>query len=225
MPTHLITGAGSGIGAALADVLHARGDDLVLVARSEQRAKELSTRYDGAQTLVADLADVPSLAALELPDSLDSVVHAAGVVELGPVAELTAGQWREHLDVNLIAPAELTRLALPALRAAHGTVVFVNSGAGLHSNPEWSAYAASKHGLRALADALRAEELGTGVRVTSVFPGRTATPMQAKVHDQEGKEYDEADWIRPETVADAIRHVLDLPRDATIPDVTVSPGP
>jgi short-subunit dehydrogenase len=225
MPTHLITGAGSGIGAALADVLRARGDDLVLLARSEQRAEQLSEQYAGAHTLVADLADVPSLAALELPDSLDSVVHAAGVVDLGTVSELTAAQWREHLDVNLLAPAELTRLALPALRAARGTVVFVNSGAGLRANPEWSAYAASKHGLRALADALRAEELGSGVRVTTVFPGRTATPMQARVHEQEGKEYDGGDWIRPETVADAIRHVLDLPRDATIPDLTVSPGP
>jgi short-subunit dehydrogenase len=225
MPTHLITGAGSGIGAAVADVLHARGDDLVLVARSEQRAKELAEQYDGARVLVADLSDPSSLAALELPDALDSVVHAAGVVDLGPVAELTAAQWREHVDVNLLAPAELTRLALPALREARGTVVFVNSGAGLRANPEWSAYAASKHGLRALADALRAEELGNGVRVSSVYPGRTATPMQAKVHEQEGKEYDGADWIAAETVADAIRHVLDLPRDATIPDVTVSPGP
>jgi short-subunit dehydrogenase len=225
MPTHLITGAGSGIGSAVADVLHARGDDLVLVARSEQRAKELAKQYGGASLLVADLSDPSSLAALELPGSLDSVVHAAGVVDLGPVAELTAAQWREHVDVNLLAPAELTRLALPALRVTRGTVVFVNSGAGLRANPEWSAYAASKHGLRALADALRAEELGNGVRVTSVYPGRTATPMQAKVHEQEGKEYDGADWIAVETVADAIRHVLDLPRDATIPDVTVSPGP
>jgi short-subunit dehydrogenase len=225
MPTHLITGAGSGIGAVLADVLHKRGDDLVLVARSKERAAELTARYDGARGLVADLADLGSLAALELPDALDSVVHAAGVVDLGPVAELSARQWREHLDVNLIAPAELTRLALPALRASHGTVVFVNSGAGLRANPEWSAYAASKHGLRALADALRAEERESGVRVTSVYPGRTATPMQQRVHDQEGKEYDAGDWISAETVADAIRHVLDLPRDATIPDVTVSPGP
>src|SRR3954471_7143046 len=225
MPTHLITGAGSGIGAALAGVLHARSDDLVLLARSEQRAEQLSAEYDGARTLVADLADVPSLAALELPDSLDSVVHAAGVVDLGTISELTAAQWREHLDVNLLAPAELTRLALPALRAARGTVVFVNSGAGLRANPEWSAYAASKHGLRALADALRAEELGSGVRVTTVYPGRTATPMQAKVHEREGRDYDDAGWIAAETVADAIRHVLDLPRDATIPDVTVSPGP
>jgi short-subunit dehydrogenase len=225
MPTHLITGAGSGIGAALSDVLHARGDDLVLVARNEERAGELAKKYDGARTLVADLADPDSLASLQLPDSLDSVVHAAGVVDLGTVAELTAAQWREHLDVNLLAPAELTRLALPALRAARGTVVFVNSGAGLRANPEWSAYAASKHGLRALADALRAEELDNGVRVTSVYPGRTATPMQAKVHEQEDKEYDGAEWITPETVANAIEHVLDLPDDATIPDMTVSPGP
>ena len=62
------------------------------------------------------------------------------------------------------------------------------------------------------------------MRVTTVYPGRTATPMQEKVHRQEHRRYDPADWIRPETVADAIRHVLDLPRDATIPDLTVRPG-
>jgi NADP-dependent 3-hydroxy acid dehydrogenase YdfG len=224
MGTHLITGAGSGIGAALADSLRARGDHLVLLARSQERVDELTARFDGASGLVADLSDIGSLAALDLPGALDSVVHAAGVVDLGPVAELSALQWREHVDVNLIAPAELTRLALPALRSSRGTVVFVNSGAGLRANPEWSAYAASKHGLRALADSLRAEEREHGVRVTSVYPGRTATRMQQRVHDQEGKEYDAGEWIRPETVADAIRHVLDLPDDATIPDVTVSPN-
>jgi short-subunit dehydrogenase len=224
MSTHLITGAGSGIGAALADVLHARGDSLILLARTTERADELGARWEDASILVADLADAKSIASLELPDSLDSVVHAAGVVDLGTVAELTSEQWRYHLDVNLVAPAELTRVALPSLRASRGTVVFVNSGAGLHANPQWAAYAASKHGLRALADSLRAEEKGHGVRVTSVYPGRTATPMQEKVHDQENKEYDAGEWIRPETVADAILHVLDLPGDATIPDVTVSPG-
>jgi NADP-dependent 3-hydroxy acid dehydrogenase YdfG len=224
MATHLLTGAGSGIGAALADVLHARGDSLVLLARSPERAEELAGRWSGSRTLVADLEDPASIAALEVLDALDSVVHAAGVVDLGPVADLTAQQWRQHLDVNLIAPAELTRVTLPALRSARGTAVFVNSGAGLRANPGWSAYAASKHGLRALADALRAEEKEHGVRVTSVYPGRTATPMQQRVHDQEGREYAAGDWIRPETVAAAIVHVLDLPRDATVPDVTVSPG-
>ena len=117
-----------------------------------------------------------------------------------------------------------TRVTLPALRSARGTVVFVNSGAGLRANPDWSAYAASKHGLRALADSLRGEELAHGVRVTSVYPGRTATPMQQRVHDQEGKDYDASAWIDPTTVVDAILHVLDLPGDATISDLTVRPA-
>ncbi|MET1000017.1 MAG: SDR family oxidoreductase [Marmoricola sp.] len=225
MTTHLITGAGSGIGAVLAERLAARGDSLVLVARSAERGEELAGRYDGATAVVADLADPGSLAGIELPDSLDSVVHAAGGVELGTVAELTPEAWREQIDVNLLAPAELTRLTLPALRAARGTVVFVNSGSGLRVNPTWAAYGASKFGLRALADALRQEEQDTGVRVSSIYPGRVATPMQERVHEQEGKAYDEGQWIRPETVADAILHVLDLPRDATIADLKVSPTP
>jgi NAD(P)-dependent dehydrogenase (short-subunit alcohol dehydrogenase family) len=161
--------------------------------------------------------------ASELPDELDSVVHAAGVVDLGPVAELATDSWIDQLAVNLVAPAALTRAALPALRRRGGTVVFVNSGAGLDAHADWSACAASKHGLRALADSLRAEESGHGVRVSTVFPGRTATPMQEKVHRQEGKQYDAAAWTRPETVAATIRHVLDLPRDATITEVVLRP--
>jgi NAD(P)-dependent dehydrogenase (short-subunit alcohol dehydrogenase family) len=225
MATHLLTGAGSGIGAVLAERLLERGDSLVALARSTERAHDLRADLPDATVLVADLADAAAVEAVaaQLPDALDSVVHAAGVVDLGPVASLTTEDWQEQLAVNLLAPAVLTRVALPALRAARGTVVFVNSGAGLAAHPQWSAYAASKFGLRALADSLRAEEQEHGLRVTTVFPGRTATPMQQKVHEQEGKEYDAADWIDPATVADAILHVLDLPEDATISDLTVRP--
>jgi short-subunit dehydrogenase len=224
MTTHLITGAGSGIGFVLAERLIERGDDLVLLARSTERAHELREDLPGATVLVADLAWPESVESLELPNELDSVVHAAGVVELGPVAELSVDDWASQLRVNLVAPAALTRVALPALRRARGTVVFVNSGAGLTAHPGWSAYAASKHGLRALADSLRGEESGNGVRVSTVYPGRTATPMQEKVHRQEGEDYDPSAWSRPETVADAILHVLDLPPDATISDVTLRPA-
>ncbi|MDF1603724.1 SDR family oxidoreductase [Nocardioides sp. YIM 152315] len=224
MTTHLVTGAGSGIGAAVARTLLDRGDDVVLVARSDSRAEELRATYDGAEVLVADLAFPESVESLTPPGSLDSVVHAAGVVELGPVSTLSIEHWAAQLRVNVVAPAALTRVALPALRSARGTVVFVNSSAGLVAHPGWSAYAASKHGLRALADSLRSEEAAHGVRVSTVYPGRTATPMQQKVHAQEGKEYDAGDWIRPQTVADAIVRVVDLPRDATITDVTVRPA-
>ncbi len=214
---HLITGAGSGIGRVLAQRLLERGDEVHAVVRTAGRAPE------GCIELVADLADDAAVAALDLPGQLDTVLHVAGVVELASVAEISAAGLREQLDVNLIAPVLLTRAALPALRAARGLVVFVNSSAGLSASPSWSAYAASKFGLRAVADALRAEEQASGVRVTTVFPSRTATPMQEKVHEQEGGVYDAARWIRPETVVDTILHVIDLPRDATIPDVTIRP--
>jgi NAD(P)-dependent dehydrogenase (short-subunit alcohol dehydrogenase family) len=225
MAAHLVTGAGSGMGAVLAERLLERGDSLVLLARSTERAHDLRTDLPDATVLVADLADPTAVERLadQLPDSLDSVVHAAGVVDLGPVAELTTDDWQSQLAVNLVGPAVLTRVCLPAVRVARGTFVFVNSGAGLVAHPQWSAYAASKFGLRALADSLRAEEQEQGVRVTTVFPGRTATPMQQKVHDQEGKDYDPADWIDPDTVVDAILHVVDLPDDATISDLTIRP--
>ena len=224
MATHLVTGAGSGIGTAVSSALQARGDDLVLLARSEERAAELAGRFPGARTIVADLADPDAVDRIDgIPERLDSLLHVAGIVELATVAELDTRHLREQLDVNLVAPTLLTRACLPALRAAQGIVVFVNSSAGLSAGAAWAAYAASKFGLRALADALRAEEMGNGVRVTTVFPSRTATPMQEKVHEQEGKTYDSSLWISPETVAATMLHVLDVPRDATIPEVSVRP--
>lgn len=224
MGTHLLTGAGSGIGNALAHLLADRGDRLHLVVRSERRSAELAEEFPDASFVVADLADAAAIApAVTGLDVLDSVVHAAGVVELAPIAELDLSLWRQQLDVNLTAPAMLTSALLPALRAGKGTVVFVNSGSGLAANPTWGGYAASKFGARALADSLRGEEAGSGVRVTSVYPGRTATAMQQKVHEQEDREYDPSEWTSPETVAASILQVLDLPRDATIPDLTLRP--
>lgn len=228
MSTHLITGAGSGIGAAVAQRLLERGDEVLLLARDAGRAKELAGRFDGARTLVGDLAEPARLswafAHQPMPDRLDSLLHIAGVVELGGIGELTAKVWQQTLAVNLIAPAELTRLVLPQLRMSQGHVVFVNSGAGLTAHANWGVYAASKHGLKAVADSLRQEEHANGVRVTSVYPGRTATPMQEKVHHQEGAEYDASRWIDPESVATAILTALDLPRDAEINDLTIRPG-
>ncbi|MGO4750962.1 SDR family oxidoreductase [Streptomyces sp. NPDC000941] len=227
MGTHLITGAGSGIGEAVTERLAARGDELWLLARDAGRARELAGRFPGARTVVGDLADPDKLSwALghqELPERLDSLLHIAGVVDLGEVGELTPKLWTRQLAVNLVSPAELTRLMLPQLRVAQGHVVFVNSGAGLRANAQWGAYAASKHGLKALADALRWEESGNGVRVTTVYPGRTATPMQVKVHQQEGKDYDPERWMTAGSVATTVLTALDLPREAEITDLSVRP--
>ncbi|QXJ22753.1 SDR family oxidoreductase [Actinomadura graeca] len=247
MGTYLITGATGGIGAAVARLLRERGHDLILTGRSAGRldelAKELRTGAHAAtqlidttaptgpastrsiRTIQLDLSEPrrieAALAMDGLPTRLDGLVHAAGVVHLSPVAELEADEWIAHLSVNLVSAAEMTRLLLPALRAAKGHVVFVNSTAGLRANPEWSAYAASKFGLRALADSLRHEE--RSLRVTTVYPGRTATEMQRSVRAQEGHPYAEDDFAAPATVARVLVGALETPRDAVVSDVTVRP--
>src|SRR5690606_16773602 len=139
--THLVTGATSGIGREVAGLLHARGDRVVLLARTEERRQELLTTFPGADVLVADLAEPQLLEerlVARLPEALDSLLHVAGVVEVGRVAEQSLADLQVQFTVNLTAPAELTRVALPALRRARGTVVFVNSTSGLTANPGWA---------------------------------------------------------------------------------------
>lgn len=168
MATHLVTGAGSGIGEALAQRLAARGDDLWLLVRDAGRATQLRRRFPEAQMLVGDLADPGRLSWAfshqSVPPQLDTLIHVAGVVELGAIGDTPVATWQHQLNVNAVSPAELTRLMLPALRTARGRVVFVNSGAGLRVSPEWGSYGASKFAVRAIADALREEERANGVR-------------------------------------------------------------
>ncbi|MGH3729599.1 MAG: SDR family oxidoreductase [Micromonosporaceae bacterium] len=211
----MVTGATGGIGAALVKMLHARGDEVYGVGRDHDRLAAL-----GVRPVVADLTHPETLeSSIPRLDRLDALVHSAGVVTLGNIAETPYRVWMEHLTVNLGAAAELTRLLLPSLRAAEGQVVFVNSGAGLQANPGWGAYAASKFGMRALADSLRAEE--RQLRITSIHPGRTATAMQQSVRDQEGAEYDPEQYIQPATVANLILTALDTPRDAELIEMSV----
>lgn len=223
--THLITGAASGIGRAVATELRERGDTLLLPVRSRERVEQLRGEFAEPGLIVLDLSRSDSLPdALDrahLPARIDTLVHAAGVVDLAPLSDAAQMMLREQIDVNLVAPMLLTRHCLPALRRTKGTVVFVNSTAGLVANAQWGAYAASKAGLRAVADSLRAEEARHGLRVTSVFPSRTATPMQQQVHEQEGRDYDPTAFMAAESVAATILHVLDLPDDVTIPEVVL----
>ena len=222
-PVTLITGATGGIGTALAQAC--RDHTLILQGRDEAKLKALCAELPDARLLLLDLTRPDTFAAAlsDLPP-IHHLIHNAGVVELGTVAEQAHDIWTHTLAVNVVAPAELTRLLLPGLRQMRGSVVFINSGAGLRADPMWASYAASKFALRALADALRGEEADNGVRVTSLYPGRTATAMQAKVRRQEGADYDPEQFIQPQTLANTLRFVLDAPRDAQIPELTIRPG-
>lgn len=240
-PAVLITGASRGIGRAIAHEL-GRDHHLILGGRDREALDALAAELPSAQPFVADLADPASLAdavtALDLasdpadggaaadgdtPGRLAGVVHSAGILVSGTVEELTAEDWNRSFALNVTAVAELTRLLLPALRAARGTVVTINSGSGYSSGAGGGAYSASKFALRALTDALRAEEKEHGVRVSSVHPGRTATDMQRELRSYEGGDYQEEDYMRPETVAATVGLALRLPADAAIDSLSVRP--
>jgi NAD(P)-dependent dehydrogenase (short-subunit alcohol dehydrogenase family) len=223
----LVTGASSGIGRALALGLAEGGARVILSGRDGARLAQVAAEVGPeGRILAADLTDPGAVARLAadvgaLTEALDLLVHSAGVVTLGPVGETTAADLDLNWQVNLRAPFLLTTALLPRVRAARGQVAFVNSGAGLAANPGWGAYAASKHGLKALADALRAEVRGDGVRVLSVYPGRTASPMQAAVKAHEGAPYQPERLIQPEDVSRMTLQALALPRTAHVVDVNI----
>lgn len=245
-PLALVTGATSGLGLAVARDL-SRDHDLVLVSRTWEDLKELAgvlQEESGAQVtalatdLTDDVATANAVESLRL-ERLDVLVHCAGVESIGTVAEVEGAEWRAVLGLNVVAPALLTRLLLPQLRAAKGLVVLVNSGAGQKVTPGLVAYCASKHALRAVADSLRQEERGR-LRVTTVFPGRIDTPMQRRIHKQvsqaassaaaktvrggRGKGYHPQDHMTPNSVAATVRLAVDLPPDAVVEELTVRPG-
>ena len=240
-PIALITGATSGIGLAVSRDL-ARDHNLILLARSTNDLEELALALEEeSQTAVlicpVDLTDDTALARLISRidiESLDVLVHSAGMEAPGAVDKITPTRWRAVLNLNLVAAAYLTSLLLPALREARGLTVFINSGAGVSPRSGNVLYSASKAGLKSLADTLRQEEAGK-VRVTSIYPGRVDTPMQERLHAfnaarlrTEGimatPAYRAADHMAPQSVAAAVRLAVDTPLDAVVEDLAIRPA-
>ncbi|HEV2845959.1 MAG TPA: SDR family oxidoreductase [Thermoanaerobaculia bacterium] len=228
----VITGASSGIGEAIALHLAREGARLLLAGRSAERldlvaerARDLSPRVE---TFVADLAEdgqVQALAdrAVTAFGGVDVLVHSIGLFLGGPF-ESPVEVLDRHYHINARVPYLLTQKLLPSLIARQGQVVFINSSAGHHAAKSgWVAYSASKHALRAVADGLRDEVNKKGVRVLTVFPGRTATPMQEEVHRYEGKDYDPERFLQPRDVAATVLNALALPRTAEVTDLHIRP--
>ncbi len=218
----LVTGAVGGMGAAIVADL-ARDREVIATARSADRLAEL-TSATGATGWLGDLTDHAWLAArVATLDRLDELVHVAAVGTHVAPAVATADDFRAQLEVNLIAPAELTRLCLPLLRAARGTVVFIGSGASTRPVPGSAVYPATKHALKAYADVLRLDESRNGLRVSTVAPGPTATAMYEKSQREGGRLYEPERLIDPASVARTVRFVLDATDDVHLTDVAVRP--
>ncbi|MPV49000.1 MULTISPECIES: SDR family NAD(P)-dependent oxidoreductase [unclassified Pseudactinotalea] len=218
-PTAVITGGSRGIGRATGERLAHAGYDLVLLSRDEARLAEsaayLATSGVTVRHAAVDLADdralVAAVAGLGL-DRVDALVHAAGIVHTGQLPRTTTEEFRLAFDVNVTAVASLTRELLPALKAARGRVVMLNSGSGKRANgPNTPIYVATKFALNGLAESLRHEFRPHGIIVSTVAPGRVDTDMQHELVAGLGETYDAASYLSASDVAAAIVHVLTQP--------------
>ena len=229
----LVTGATGGIGGAISRALARQGMRLFLTGRDGARLEELSLRtLQHAPTVEVHQADLERDAELfamasrveETFGGVDVLVHAVGLFRAGPVESAPVVDLDRQYRVNVRLPYLLTQTLLPSLAERRGQVVFINSSAGHHTARRTvGAYAATKHALRALADSLREEAAPRGIRVLSVYPGRTATPMQEEVHRIEGKPYTPERLLQPEDVAAAVVQALTLPRTAQMTDLQIGP--
>ncbi|WP_285115079.1 SDR family oxidoreductase [Leifsonia sp. fls2-241-R2A-40a] len=222
-PIALVTGASRGIGRAIAAEL-GRTHHILVGGRDADAVDAVVAALPSAEPYVADLvADLSGASLPAVPERLDVLVHSAGVEDGGTIEETDAATWRHVFEANVFAVAALTRRALPALRAAGGIVVAINSGSGLASGAGGGVYAGSKFALRALTDALREEERPNGVRVSSIHPGRVDTDMQRALVAREGLTYDPTYTITPEMVAATVRVAVDLPPSGTVETLSVRP--
>lgn len=209
----LLTGAGSGIGAAMALELASRSARLTLVGRRSEPLEEVAAmvRERGGQAHVVALdltaPGAPAAAVAAAQDhfgGVDVLINNAGNVRAGRLEALDESEVLAQIALNLTAPILVTRAAIPALRASgDGLVVNVSSGIGLIGMPFYSTYAATKAGIAHFGEALRRELYGEGVHVLNIYPGATSTPMMdsSQAGTEHGFEYESPQDVATAAVA------------------------
>jgi NADP-dependent 3-hydroxy acid dehydrogenase YdfG len=228
----LVTGASSGIGRATAARLAHAGAAVLATGRDRYALEALAKEVDSVGLALhhqpADLTDPDDRAHLVEAvhghlGALSILVHSAGVYRRGATAEASLTDLDEAFAVNVHASYALTQMLLPDLMNTHGDIMFVNSTQGLSAGAGVGQYAATKHALRAIADSIRAEVADAGVRVCSVFPGRTATPMQQQIFLAEGREWNPDLLIQPDDIAGVVTFALAVPDRAEITEIMIRP--
>jgi len=228
----IVTGASSGIGKAIALALAKSGAELCLVARRRDAldavAREAGTNGARNQVFSVDLTRDEEIQSLHEslqrdPGRADILILCGGAIAHGPLAQAPLADFDLMYRSNLRAHYALTQALLPLLRKQPGQIVFINSSAGLRSPATVGQFSATQHALRAVADSLRDEVNADGIRVLSVFPGRTATPRMEDLFKKEGRAYRPELLMQPEDLASMVVHAISLPRTAEVTDINMRP--
>jgi NADP-dependent 3-hydroxy acid dehydrogenase YdfG len=230
--TAVITGGGSGVGAALAIALARSGASIYLIGRRLERlelvAAEARDLGAGASCCSADISSMSGL--LETTHRIktnlgrvDILVQNAAVYAASAIENADLSDFDKQYQTNVRAPYALTQALLPMLKARQGQVVFINSSSALTAKPGTAQYDSTKHALKAIADSLRAEINQHGVRVLSVYLGRTASEMQERIYQMEGRPYRPELLLQAQDVASVVVNALSLPRTAEVTDISIRP--
>ena len=204
----LITGASRGIGRSTAKAFASNGLTVYAIARNLEGLNSLQQEIvhekgrcicQSTDLMIDDQLDLIVEKVKSTGMKIAVLVHNAGIAKVGPVKNMQPADWRETIELNLNVPFLLTHKLFPYLTdCCH--IFFINSVAGRQTFPEWSAYCASKWGLRALADSLRQELGETGIKVTSVYPSSVDTTL----HDRLPYDWDRQKMLKDVDVAEAI---------------------
>ncbi len=226
----VVTGASSGIGKAIALALAGKGAEVCLVARRrgllEQVAKQVEALGSRGRACPADLTkddDIRGLVEKVQRDlgQVNILILCGGAISHGTLEKASLADFDLMYRSNLRGHYAMIQTLLPLIRKCQGQIVFINSSAGLRSRATMGQFSATQHAFRSLADTLRDEVNADGIRVLSVYPGRTATPRMAKLFEKEGQTYRPELLMRAEDVAEMVTHSLCLPRTAEVTDISI----
>jgi len=196
MKVALVTGASSGIGAAIAIEFADAGWSVMAAGRDEERLAEVADASENIATWEGELEtsdDCDDLIADAIDEfgRLDCLINCAGVLLRGDAVSTSDESWRDTMTINLDVPFYLSRAALPQLLDAAGSIANIASHWGLEAGEEHVAYCASKGGMIMLTRAMAKDHAADGVRVNAICPGGVDTPMLSAVAEELGRDVDE----------------------------------
>jgi NADP-dependent 3-hydroxy acid dehydrogenase YdfG len=220
----LITGATSDIGAAVSYALVDSGIRVLATGRNRDRLTRVAGAREGRiDTVAADLTNPGGIEAVRTVASqrgrLDVLVLGSGIYERSSDPDTLMRQF----TTNVYGPYALLQAVLPLLIGGKGLIIFINSTQGRAASSGVGQYAATQHAMRAIADSIRAEINSLGVRVTTLFLGRTATARQAAIFAMEERPYFPEQLIQPEDVASLVVSLVNLPRTSEVIEISVRP--
>lgn len=232
--TAVITGATKGIGKSIALAIIAKGANVICCGRNFSILKKelgnMVNSQDKIHFCPSDFlkkGDIIRLCEciINRSTNIDILIHSAGIIRFGPFENSTQEDFDAMWNVNLLAPYLITQRLLPFLQKSKGTIVFVNSTAGLDSWANISQYAATKHALTAMANSLKQELAPSGIKILSVYPGSTDTPMQRQIQEQQGNRYVPDKFMSPDILAEVVLRSICISEDGINSDIIVKKIP